>query len=433
MKKFKALLLVTAGIAGVTALWLVVSLSLSALANRHRLQTFDDSDLIPTRVEVPVESNAFWTLLQATNALHWPRSQERQLDDLSVNTNWDDSLAAEVLDKNRASLDLFDQAMQKPFLQVPEPKKFEDDVSYLRGWKNLIHVAAIRANTSFHAKKEQEAFNEALEIIRFGQRAEDSGGTIIHYLVGAGIKDIGLNQIQQMTAQTTLGDTDLVGIIRELDDFKSNRTGLTNAVKVEYAVVCKFLDDLAAGKIPSATNFALEEMVVSFGMHPVFNETETKRMFAQTDRIMLAGLSKPYGEIDWSGLPVLGSGRPSQPLWRRLIKGNAIGESFYALMMPSVRIIASRKSKEDVHVTATQLLLALKIYKMRHGKLPGSLADLVPEELPQIPMDDFDGKPFRYVPEQKLIYSVGPDLKDDGGTGFHKSSKDYDIPFKIEF
>ena len=106
---------------------------------------------------------------------------------------------------------------------------------------------------------------------------------------------------------------------------------------------------------------------------------------------------------------------------------------FYAMLGPSVETITSRKSKEDVSVTATQLLLALKIYKIRHGKLPGSLSDLVPEELPQVPMDDFDGKPFRYVPEQKLIYSVGPDMHDDGGTGIHKNSKDYDIPFRIEF
>ncbi|HEX5398118.1 MAG TPA: hypothetical protein VFY06_03615, partial [Verrucomicrobiae bacterium] len=108
MKKFKTSLLVAAGIAGVAALWLVVTLSLSALAKRHQMEAFDDSDLILTRVEVPVESNAFWTLLQATNALYWPRSQERQLENLSVNTNWDDALAAEVLEKNRACLDLFD-------------------------------------------------------------------------------------------------------------------------------------------------------------------------------------------------------------------------------------------------------------------------------------------------------------------------------------
>ena len=320
MRKFKTPILVAACIAGGVALWLVISLSLSALANRHRLETLDDSDLILTRVEVPVESNAFWTLLQVTNTLYWPDSLEAKLNDLSVNTNWDDSLATEVVDKNRASLDLFDQAEQKPFLQVPEPKTFEDDISYLRDWKIISRAAAIRANASFRAKKEQEAFNGAFEIVRFGQRVEDSGGTFIHYLVGAGVKDIGLTQIQQMTAPTTLGDKELADFIRRLDDFKPNKPGLTNAVKIEYKIVCKFLDDLAAGKVSSATNSVFEHIAGFFGLHPFFQPTQTKAMFAQTYRIMLTGLSKPYDEIDWSGLPVIKTNSSSRSFWKKYLK-----------------------------------------------------------------------------------------------------------------
>jgi len=51
----------------------------------------------------------------------------------------------------------------------------------------------------------------------------------------------------------------------------------------------------------------------------------------------------------------------------------------------------------------------------------------------QLPIDDFDGKPFRYLPDKKIIYSVGPDLKDSDGEARHKGSDDYDLPFKIEF
>ncbi|HEX7578346.1 MAG TPA: hypothetical protein VF430_09950, partial [Verrucomicrobiae bacterium] len=105
----------------------------------------------------------------------------------------------------------------------------------------------------------------------------------------------------------------------------------------------------------------------------------------------------------------------------------------FELLEPSLKSFASTKSRESVNANATQLLLALKIYTMRHDKLPESLSELVPEFFPQVPMDDFDGKPFRYLPDKKLIYSVGPDLKDSGGEGSRKNSKDYDLPFKIEF
>jgi hypothetical protein len=58
---------------------------------------------------------------------------------------------------------------------------------------------------------------------------------------------------------------------------------------------------------------------------------------------------------------------------------------------------------------------------------------LVPEFFPQVPIDDFHGKPFRYLPDKKLIYSVGPDLKDFGGEGRRQNSDNYNLPFKIDF
>jgi len=42
-------------------------------------------------------------------------------------------------------------------------------------------------------------------------------------------------------------------------------------------------------------------------------------------------------------------------------------------------------------------------------------------------------KPFRYLPEKKIIYSVGPRLKDFGGKQSDLLSEDYNYPFKIEF
>ena len=48
-------------------------------------------------------------------------------------------------------------------------------------------------------------------------------------------------------------------------------------------------------------------------------------------------------------------------------------------------------------------------------------------------MDDFDGKPFRYLPEKRLLYSVGKDLIDSNGAEQDKSGKRLDLPFKIDF
>jgi len=62
---------------------------------------------------------------------------------------------------------------------------------------------------------------------------------------------------------------------------------------------------------------------------------------------------------------------------------------------------------------SVRLILALRLHAIDHGRLPGRLDDLVPELLPA---DPFDGKPLRWVREKHLVYSVGADLADDGGS-----------------
>ena len=66
----------------------------------------------------------------------------------------------------------------------------------------------------------------------------------------------------------------------------------------------------------------------------------------------------------------------------------------------------------------TVAAIAIKRYQLRTGTLPPDLASLVPEYLPQLPLDWMDGKPLRYYPnkdETFVLYSVGVDGRDDGG------------------
>jgi hypothetical protein len=63
-------------------------------------------------------------------------------------------------------------------------------------------------------------------------------------------------------------------------------------------------------------------------------------------------------------------------------------------------------------------LVAAERYRLAVGHWPATLGDLVPAYLATVPTDPFDGKPLRYskVPDGVLVYAVGPDLKDNGGT-----------------
>ena len=58
----------------------------------------------------------------------------------------------------------------------------------------------------------------------------------------------------------------------------------------------------------------------------------------------------------------------------------------------------------------------------------------MPKYIEKIPEDDFDGRPMRYSAEKKIIYSVGEDLEDSGGSEDDKEWWELEDPtVKINF
>jgi hypothetical protein len=83
--------------------------------------------------------------------------------------------------------------------------------------------------------------------------------------------------------------------------------------------------------------------------------------------------------------------------------------------------------------------LAIEQFRLAHGKMPEKLDDLVPEFLPSVPTDPFDGAPIRYrrLPSGYVVYSVGADGHDDGGREKPVPRKpsdktSYDVTFIVE-
>ncbi len=66
---------------------------------------------------------------------------------------------------------------------------------------------------------------------------------------------------------------------------------------------------------------------------------------------------------------------------------------------------------------AVLVAIALELHRRRSGAWPESLDVLVPDLLPSVPPDRFDGKPLRYrlIDGKPLLYSIGSDRDDDAG------------------
>lgn len=104
---------------------------------------------------------------------------------------------------------------------------------------------------------------------------------------------------------------------------------------------------------------------------------------------------------------------------RRLRPSRYVGDLLLSLFMPLFGRAAEMYDQATMRRRVTEVALVLAACKAEKGKYPETLTDLKPRYLKKIPNDLFIEKPLHYkrTGEGYLLYSVGPDMKDDGGKG----------------
>jgi hypothetical protein len=95
----------------------------------------------------------------------------------------------------------------------------------------------------------------------------------------------------------------------------------------------------------------------------------------------------------------------------------SIGDVLAATLLPILRAIVIACDRSEQYERNSQIVFALAAYRLENARYPKKLDELVPRYLGRIPDDVFSGKPPIYKPSASgyLLYSVGPNGKDDGG------------------
>ncbi len=129
------------------------------------------------------------------------------------------------------------------------------------------------------------------------------------------------------------------------------------------------------------------------------------------------------------------------PTWERLDRISAGGElanKESGLMISLLAPLNKRCCEEELRAIAmlrtAYVGLALERYRLAHGRWPAGLKELVPQYLPEIPLDPFDGASLRLRRTETgiVIYSVSLDRIDQQGHQLAKPlASGSDISFEL--
>jgi hypothetical protein len=90
-----------------------------------------------------------------------------------------------------------------------------------------------------------------------------------------------------------------------------------------------------------------------------------------------------------------------------------------ALLAPAFESIEMRFLHMAALTDEARIACALERFRLTHGKHPAQLTELMPSFISALPNEVMNGEPYRYRPSNDggyLLYSVGANLRDDGGS-----------------
>ncbi|MCK4891603.1 MAG: hypothetical protein KAS78_02955 [Candidatus Pacebacteria bacterium] len=403
------------------------------------IDPIDDSDLSLQVISISNEENAYFDLIKIKDVIYEPEDKSKAIFDLVNNELWDEKLAEDIIFNNQKAFEYFSKAADKKKFQNPisaNPENINPNTIFpsMHSWRKMAQFSSIKALYLLKQDKSKEAIQEALNSVYIGQKMQESQVSFLEYLVAISIKRTGLETVQNVISLSNLSTEELKKYAYDMDQFYKNENGFVAILKGEYYMQSLSIDALVNGDTEMLKDYTAEQSQdisekLNNDYNYYFRPNKTKFLFAEYVRKTIKNANRFCNDI-----PTIDSQRLASSSYIKLyLTENAIGKTIYDIVITSLASVNTTKCEEDSLVSATQAIIAIKAYKNDNGDYPSSLDELVPRYISSVPLDYFDGNSLKYSKEDEILYSVGKDLIDNGGSAGESWQTMPDPTFKIEF
>lgn len=304
---------------------------------------------------------------------------------------------------NKSALDVVRTGLDKPYLH-PTLRSYED-MPFYPEFREMGRILCGEARYYDVSGKPGEAADSLLDCIELGVTLP-RGGILLTGLAGITIEAIGITPLA--TVVPKLNQDDLAKAAKRIKRIQAKRVPFSEIIIEEGNFDVSSLIEVI--NKPSANSY-IDPRNWKNGL--LGDDKWANARFAFANKTALVrSLDRYYKDLaaDQSGC-YTGKSHVSVP--------NVAGSDVLINDEIIVRAHGTYICREAM-LTLIQTEIALRRYRADQGQYPKSLDKLAPKYLKSVPIDPFgQGKPLKYrlIDNGKrfLLYSVGSDLKDDGG------------------
>ena len=374
----------------------------------------DETEFAAPRPDVAPADNAFTYFLEATNHLVDTTNDALFVDFQMGKAPASDELR-EWIAKNAECLALVKRGTECSICLAPPVETITTLTPYVNPWLHMMRILETRARLARSDGRFAEAADDVAIGMRFGDLVQKNASSLIVYLVGVSIFSSSAESALELARDPAAPAEALAQLAAELKKVGPFNGGLVEALKAEHRMAINVVDGLGAKRdqrtMAAYLGFKTNRWATWFLNTPYsFKPNRTKRELAADHRRWIGNSSRIYAEMDRDGSD------PEEPGRFSLLLPNVIGKYLLTILMPSWEKLLETKCRTDGILAGAKLAVACNRFARDKGRWPAELQELVPEYLNEVPRDPYDGAPFRYSAEKGLVWAVGKNLSDEGGS-----------------
>jgi hypothetical protein len=340
-----------------------------------------------------------------------------------------------LVEQNQTALQYFKSSLKYPESRYPLDFTQGADMRlpHLAKVKQAAQLGALIAIAGADQHDAGQASGGVVGAFKLGDSLK-SEPVLMSQLVRLACFGIGVNALEQVLNRVTLPPESLVQLnecLKGAEAFEASSEPMTRAVVGHRSSGLFYLNKPAA------------EFEKLWQQNMTNSGNDLPKDFNLKEQVASLPDQRAFCEETWNHFISLLQAPPPDSLSERLKHADyfaarlsqAMTNKFYLctmFMLDNGNGLTRKEVKSLANLRLAKTAVALERFHGTHQNIyPDSLAELAPEFLPQIPKDPYDGQPLRYhkTTTGYQLYSVGPNLRDDGGQ--RGKQDDGDIVFEV--